>query len=100
MHVFDEWILERIPERLARHCAAQFAIRLIPTPMQIPPLREVTQWHKHRGTDAALIWFRRLLRDVVAEKSEREVLPGESVKTTHAGSNGGPSSPNPISRWP
>lgn len=96
MHVFDEWFLERmgfqrrievvsmtfdllphlvvgttriatVPLRLARRCAAQFPIKLLPTPMEIPPLREVVQWHAYRGTDAVLIWFRDMLRTVVAE---------------------------------
>lgn len=95
MHVFDEWVLERmgferrievvsmtfdllphvvvgttriatVPEQLARRCAAQFPIKLLPTPMEIPPLREITQWHSYRDMDAALIWFRNLLRSVVA----------------------------------
>jgi LysR family nod box-dependent transcriptional activator len=96
MHVFDEWFLDRlglerrievvsmtfdllprlvigttriatVPERLARNYATHFPIRLLTPPMAIPPLREVAQWHKYRDTDAAIIWFRQLLRSVVDE---------------------------------
>ena len=95
MHVFDEWFLDRmglerrievvsmtfdllprlvigttriatVPERLARSYE-QFPIKFLAPPMAIPPLREVAQWHKYRDTDAAIIWFRNLLREVVEE---------------------------------
>jgi LysR family nod box-dependent transcriptional activator len=96
IHVFDEWFLERmgferrievvsmtfdllprlligttriatVPERLARSFAGFYPVKLLPTPMEIPPLREVAQWHKSRDTDAMLIWFRNLLLSIVVE---------------------------------
>jgi DNA-binding transcriptional LysR family regulator len=93
MHVFDERFLERenferrieivcmtfdllprlvvgttriatVPERLATSYAAQFSLKILPLPIDIPRLCEVAQWHKHQEKDTAVSWLRRMLCDL------------------------------------
>jgi LysR family nod box-dependent transcriptional activator len=93
MHVFDERFLERerferrievvcmtfdlvprlvvgttrvatVPERLARGYATQFPLKLLVTPIDIPPLHEVAQWHRYQQTDTGVAWLRNIFSDV------------------------------------
>jgi len=102
MPVFDEWVFERlghkrrleivtmtfntvpqlvigttpiatIPERLARRYAQHLPLRILPTPLELPRLAEMTQWHRFRQVDPAVTWFRGLLR-TAAELSGHRIL--------------------------
>jgi LysR family nod box-dependent transcriptional activator len=103
MHVFDEWFLERegfkrrlevvcmtfnllpllvvgttriatVPERFALSYSGQFSLKVLPTPIDIPPLYEVAQWHKYQQKDTAINWLRRVLCDLAQEMG----APGSS----------------------
>jgi DNA-binding transcriptional LysR family regulator len=94
--VFDEWVFERsghkrrievvtmafntvpqlligttriatLPRRLAVRCAQYLPLRLLPPPIELPPLVESMQWHNYRTQDSAAAWFRRLMKEVAAE---------------------------------
>lgn len=58
-----------LPESLARWYGRYLPLRLIPPPVDIPPLIELIQWHKHRAIDSATGWLRNLLREVAEEAS-------------------------------
>ncbi|HEY6640739.1 LysR family transcriptional regulator [Povalibacter sp.] len=55
-----------MPERLARHYAALLPLKLLPPPIDIPPLTEVLQWHRVQDKDPAIIWLRELIGEVAA----------------------------------
>lgn len=96
MPVFDEWVSERLgqkrhievvtmafntvpqlligtsriatlPHRLAARYVPYLPLRLLPAPIDLPPLVESMQWHTYRAQDSAVSWFRRLLKDVAAQ---------------------------------
>lgn len=56
-----------MPESLARWYAGYLPLRLIPPPVEIPPLSEVIQWHRYRELDSGTVWLRNLLKEVVQE---------------------------------
>jgi DNA-binding transcriptional LysR family regulator len=58
-------------ERLARHYASMLPLRLLPPPVEIPPLAEVLQWHRVQDKDPANLWLRELIREVSSEISRR-----------------------------
>jgi LysR family nod box-dependent transcriptional activator len=62
-----------IPERLARRYAQHLPLRILPTPVELPRLVEMTQWHSVRNADPAVTWFRGLLKQS-AELSSHRIL--------------------------
>lgn len=56
-----------VHSRLALEYARRLPIKLLPMPIEIPPLVEMLQWHRVHDLDPAHQWFRRLLRDTVRE---------------------------------
>lgn len=54
--------------RLARLYARHLPLRLLPVPIEFPVLSEMMQWHRHFHRDPALIWFRSILHECVAEQ--------------------------------
>lgn len=60
-----------IPERLARRYAQHLALRIFPTPVELPRLDEMTQWHSVRNADPAVTWFRELLKRSAVLSSHR-----------------------------
>lgn len=54
--------------RLARMFATYYPLRLLPPPMDIPPLVEVMQWHRYLDKDPAHVWFRGLLRQIAGSE--------------------------------
>ena len=52
--------------RLARHAARALPVKILPLPLEVPPLVQAVQWHKHRSNDPALIWLRNLLKQATA----------------------------------
>lgn len=49
--------------RLARLYAHYLPLRLLPLPVQLPPLIEVMQWHAINNNDPAHAWLRRVLAE-------------------------------------
>ena len=56
-----------VPARLARKYAGLLPIKLLPVPVDIPPIVEVLQWHLAHDRDPAHLWFRSQLKDGVAQ---------------------------------
>jgi DNA-binding transcriptional LysR family regulator len=52
-----------ITTRLAARYAATLPLRLIPLPVEMPPMVERLQWHEVHEQDPAHRWLRRLLKD-------------------------------------
>jgi DNA-binding transcriptional LysR family regulator len=51
--------------RLALEYAKRLPLKLLPMPIEVPPLVEMLQWHRVRELDPAHQWFRRLLMETV-----------------------------------
>jgi LysR family transcriptional regulator, nod-box dependent transcriptional activator len=51
-----------VATRLAKKYAKFLPLKLIPVPVEIPPMVEVVQWHKSHNQDPAFLWLRRILR--------------------------------------
>jgi len=51
---------------LARQLAAQWPIRVLACPIEIPEIHGDMQWHRYQDGDAALRWFRGLMHETVA----------------------------------
>ena len=49
--------------RLARIYARYLPLRILPLPVDLPPLVEVMQWHAFNNSDPAHIWMRRVLKE-------------------------------------
>jgi LysR family transcriptional regulator, nod-box dependent transcriptional activator len=52
-------------ERLARHAAKTLPIDFVPLPFDLPPMREVVQYHRTRSDDPGLRWLIDALREHV-----------------------------------
>lgn len=53
--------------RLAHAMVQQWPIKIVPCPIDIPPIEIGMQWNKHLTDDTALAWFRQLLRDIAKD---------------------------------
>ena len=53
--------------RLAKKYAQFLPLKLIPLPIEVPPMTEVLQWHKYHDQDPAYIWLRGVLKDNAAK---------------------------------
>jgi DNA-binding transcriptional LysR family regulator len=60
-----------VQTRLAKTMAERWPIRVLPCPIEIPPIVETVQWHRYQERDPAILWFIDLLRVVAAELSEK-----------------------------
>ena len=58
--------------RLAQKASTQWPVRVLPCPMQMPPLVELLQWHKYQENDPVLNWVRQLMRTVASEMTPVE----------------------------
>ena len=58
-----------VPTRLACKYAQFLPLKLLPLPIDVPPLVEKLQWHRAHTQDPAHLWLRRQLRDAVARVS-------------------------------
>lgn len=56
-----------VHKRLATKAAAYLPIRILPPPIDIPPLSQMLQWHKNRSSDPGLMW----VCDVLAEEASK-----------------------------
>ncbi len=48
--------------RLALLASKVLPIRVIPLPVQLPPMRQAVQWHRYRSSDAGLMWLLEQIR--------------------------------------
>ena len=53
-------------ERLAKAFAKNLPLRIQPLPIEIPPMREMIQYHSARARDSGIVWLRRLLQETAA----------------------------------
>jgi DNA-binding transcriptional LysR family regulator len=65
--VIGTQIVLTLQTRLARLLIKDLPLRMLPCPLNIPPVSEVVQWHKRLGHDPAISWFCGLLKDVSSE---------------------------------
>jgi LysR family nod box-dependent transcriptional activator len=56
-----------VHSRLALQCAQYLPLKILPSPVKFPRLREVLQWQPHLTTDPALHWLRDLLKRTAEE---------------------------------
>jgi DNA-binding transcriptional LysR family regulator len=66
-----------VQTRLAHKMALQWPLRVLPCPIEIPPIVESVQWHKYQERDPAILWFLGVLRSVALELSS---MPSEISK--------------------
>jgi LysR family transcriptional regulator, nod-box dependent transcriptional activator len=55
-----------IATRLAVKYSGLLPIKLVPVPIEMPPMVEMLQWHRAHDDDPAHIWLRARMRDAVA----------------------------------
>lgn len=55
--------------RLATVYSRVLPLRIVPTPVPMPRLVEVVQWHKYRDRDPGRAWLQRVLRDAARESA-------------------------------
>jgi DNA-binding transcriptional LysR family regulator len=60
-----------VAARLARKYAKLLPIKLVPVPIEIPPMIEVLQWHRAHDQDPAHQWLRSQLKRTVAQIFDR-----------------------------
>ena len=67
-----------ITTRLALRYAEILPIKVVPLPIQIPPLVEALHWHRAHNQDPVHLWFRRLLKETVnaLPSADRSDAPG------------------------
>jgi LysR family transcriptional regulator, nod-box dependent transcriptional activator len=51
-----------VQSRLARQYAKYLPLRVLPSPIKFPILREVLQWQPHLASDPAIHWFRDVMK--------------------------------------
>jgi LysR family transcriptional regulator, nod-box dependent transcriptional activator len=51
-----------VATRLAEKYAQFLPLKLMPLPIEVPPMTEVLQWHKYHDQDPAYIWLRGVLK--------------------------------------
>ncbi|MES2262768.1 MAG: LysR family transcriptional regulator [Pseudomonadota bacterium] len=56
--------LATIQARLAQRMATQWPLQVLPCPLEIPDIEVGMQWNKSTADDPALVWFRKLLKDI------------------------------------
>jgi LysR family nod box-dependent transcriptional activator len=60
-----------VQTRLAEVMAANWPIRILPCPIELPPIVETVQWHKYQERDPAILWFLDVLKSVAAKLTPR-----------------------------
>jgi len=53
--------------RVAREALQHLPLKTVPLPVDVPPLVQHVQWHKHRSHDPGIAWVRRLLHDAARQ---------------------------------
>lgn len=60
-------MIATVHARLAHRLAAVLPLKVVPVPLEMPPLVELMQWHMHRTNDPGLAWLRSLLKAAAVE---------------------------------
>lgn len=69
-----------VQTRLAHKMALQWPLRVLPCPIEIPPIVETVQWHKYQERDPAILWFLQILRSVALDLSAVSVDSSKNAK--------------------
>jgi DNA-binding transcriptional LysR family regulator len=64
-----------VPRRLVRRCSESLGLRIVSTPLEIPPLIEAANWHPTNTREAGLVW----LLDLLARACEQLREPSAAV---------------------
>jgi DNA-binding transcriptional LysR family regulator len=83
-----------VATRLAKEYSAFLPLRLIPLPIEVPPMTEVLQWHKYHDRDPAYVWLRRVLSDLATK------LPGHPTARSNRHRQPGTTRSHPASQNP
>jgi DNA-binding transcriptional LysR family regulator len=59
-----------LPERVARLFEGS-GVRILPPPIDLPPLSGHLVWHERLSRDAASLWFRKLVEETAGERGAR-----------------------------
>ena len=65
-----------VQESIARIAQQALGLRVLPPPMDLPPLREVMQWHRRSDGDSGAAWLRSVILDAAAS-----VFPGGDTRS-------------------
>ena len=57
-----------VHHRLAKLAAEYLPIKILPTPFEIPPVRQSVQWHRGNDNDPCLSWIVRKLKQYAADE--------------------------------
>jgi len=60
-------LLAVMHERLARVFAPLLPLEIRPVPLEVPPMREMIQYHAGRSTDAGMLWLKSRMLTEAAE---------------------------------
>jgi LysR family transcriptional regulator, nod-box dependent transcriptional activator len=55
-----------LQRRLAERMAGRLPVAILPSPIELPPMPLVMQWHTYRSGDPAIAWLRTMLRAAAA----------------------------------
>jgi len=61
-----------VHKRLARRLAKQLPLKIMPTPFEIPPIRQAVQWHRANSADQCLGW---VVQELLANAIKDGELP-------------------------
>ncbi len=67
-----------VPEALARRCEHELSLRIVDTPLQLPPLVESAHWHAVNTREAGLHWLLDLIANVQLHNINRPADMSES----------------------
>jgi DNA-binding transcriptional LysR family regulator len=76
-------------ERLGRFYAEKIGLKLLPPPIEIPPMNETMQWHEYLDGDQGHAWLRQLIHEVAQGETVREAAGyagGTVMPSMHAAS--------------
>jgi DNA-binding transcriptional LysR family regulator len=68
-----------VPERLVKHTAAQLRLRIVETPVEVPPLVEAAHWHPLNAEEAGLCWLLDVLGEIGQELREEPATEPSSA---------------------
>jgi LysR family transcriptional regulator, nod-box dependent transcriptional activator len=63
-----------VATRLAKKYARFLPLRLMPLPVEVPPMTEVLQWHKYHGQDPGCLWLRKAIGEEAANFSQKSSI--------------------------
>ena len=79
-----------VATRLAEKYAQFLPLKLIPLPIEVPPMTEVLQWYKYHDQDPAYIWLRGVLKGYAARLMGNSVVHSSRRRQFGTARNGLP----------